>query len=103
MDDRRAVRGMLTCGMSIELVVEDGADRSVGERADLDGACGGGLQACDAERSRQPQDAETGSEALLGMGTLLQDEIAERSGCRTDEGGILADAADGPIGVSAMA
>jgi hypothetical protein len=25
------------CGVSIELVVEDGTDRAVGERADLDG------------------------------------------------------------------
>ena len=37
MDDRRAVRGPLVCGVSIELVLEDGTDRAVGERADLDG------------------------------------------------------------------
>ena len=102
MDDRRTVRGSLLCGVSIELVVEDGTDRSVGERADLDGARRGGLQTCDAERSHQPQDAETGSEALLGVRSLLQDEIAERRGCRADECGIPADAADGPVGVTAM-
>jgi hypothetical protein len=39
MGDRRAVRGTL-CDVPIELVVEDGADRSVGKRADLDGARG---------------------------------------------------------------
>jgi hypothetical protein len=33
---------------------------------------------------------QTGSEALLGMGPLLQDEIAGRRGCRTDERGTLA-------------
>jgi hypothetical protein len=43
MKDRRAVRWALVCGMPIELVVEDGADRSVGERADLDGAGGSGF------------------------------------------------------------
>jgi len=38
MDYRRTVRGTLVCGVSIELVVEDGTDRSVGERADLEGS-----------------------------------------------------------------
>ena len=102
MDDRRTVRSPLLCGVSIELVVEDGANRAVGERADLDGVRCSGFQPCDAERPRQPQDAEAGSEALLGMGSLLQDEIAERRGCRADEGGVPADAADGPVGVAAM-
>jgi hypothetical protein len=50
MKDRRAVRGTLVRGVSIELVVEDGTDRSVGKRADLDGARGGGFQPCDTER-----------------------------------------------------
>jgi hypothetical protein len=58
MDDRRTVRGMLVCGVSIELVVENGADRAVSERADRDGAHGGGFQTCDPERLRQSQDAE---------------------------------------------
>ena len=61
-------------GVPIELVVEDGTDRSVGERADLDGARGGGFQTCDTERSRQAQDAKAGSEALLGVRPVLQDE-----------------------------
>src|SRR5437867_5946457 len=103
MEDQRAVRSTLVCGVSIELVVEDGTERAVGERADLDGARGGGFQTCDAERPRQPQDAEAGSEALLRMRPLLQDEIAECRGCRSDEGGVPADAADGPVGVTAMA
>ena len=67
MKDRHAVRWALVCGVSIELVVEDGADRSVGERADLDGARGGGFQPCDPERPRQPEDAEAGSESLFGV------------------------------------
>jgi hypothetical protein len=33
----------------------------------------------------------------------LQDEIAERRGCWPDEGGIFADAANGTVGVTAMA
>src|SRR5438067_12417375 len=91
MEDRRVVRGTLVRDVSIELVVEDGAHRSVGERADLDGPRGGGFQTCDAERPRQTQDAEAGSEALFRMRPLLQDEIAERGGCWPDEGGVPAD------------
>ena len=68
MDDRHTVRGPLLCGVSIELVVEDGADRAIGERADLDGVRCRSFQTCVAERPRQAQDAEAGSEALLGMG-----------------------------------
>ena len=101
MEDRRAVRWLVR-GVPIELVVEDGTDRSVGERADVDGARGGGFQTCDTERSRQAQDAKAGSEALFGVRPVLQDELAERCGCWPDEGGVSADAADGPVGVPAM-
>src|ERR1700737_4190624 len=87
MEDRRAIR-CLVRGVPIELVVEDGTDRSVGERADVDGARGGGFQTCDTERSCQAQDAKTGSEALLGVRPVLQDELAERCGCWPDEGGV---------------
>ena len=103
MEDRHTVRGARVRGVAIELVVEDGADRAIGERADLDGACGGSFETCDAERSRQAQDAEAGSEALLGMGPLLQDKITERGGGRADEGSVPSDAADGPVGVTAVA
>ena len=41
MEDRRAVRWLVR-GMPIKLVIEDGTDRSIGERADLDGARSGG-------------------------------------------------------------
>ena len=57
---------------------------------------------CDTERSRQAQDAKAGSEALFGVRPVLQDELAERRGCWPDEGGVSADAADGPVGVPAM-
>src|SRR6516164_2497331 len=94
---------MIARAPAVGLVVEDGPDRAAGERADLDGARGSGFQPSDAERSHQTQDAEAGSEALLGVRPPLQDEIAERRGCRTDEGSVPADTADGPVGVTAMA
>src|ERR1700737_4695209 len=102
MEDRRAVRWLVS-GVPIELMVEDGTDRSEGERADLDGTRGSGLQTCDTEDSCQAQDAKAGSEALFGVRPVLQDELAKRRGCWPDEGGVPADAADGPVGVTAMA
>ena len=57
---------------------------------------------CAVVDPRQPQDAEAGSEALLGVWPLLQDEIAQRRSCRADEGGVPTDAADGPVDVTAM-
>ena len=86
MEDRHAVRGALVLGVTIELVVEDGTDRSVGERADLDGACGGGFETIDAERFGEAQNAEAGSESLLGVRPPLQDAIAQRGGRRADAG-----------------
>jgi hypothetical protein len=40
----RADRGTLGCSLPVELVTEDGTDRSVAEPADVDGACGGGIE-----------------------------------------------------------
>ena len=54
-------------GTPIEVVVEDGFDRAVGARADIDGALGRGFQTLGAEGAREPDDAETGAKALFGM------------------------------------
>src|SRR5579872_5519275 len=102
MEDRHAVRGTLERGLPIELVVEDGADRSVAECADLDGACGGGFETFTAEGAHQTQDAPAGPEALFGMRPAFQDEFAQRSGCWADAGRFLANTIDGPIGVAAV-
>src|SRR5215468_12165096 len=98
MDDRRAVRGALVRGVTIELVVEDGTDRPVAERADVDCACGGGFEPFAAEPAHQAQNAATGAEALFGMGPAFQDELTQRRSCRPDAGRFLADAVDGPVG-----
>jgi hypothetical protein len=62
--------------LAIELVVEDGAHRPVGQRADLDRPRGGGFQAIGAEWPHQAHDAEAGAEALLRVGPMLQDQLA---------------------------
>src|SRR6202140_1815862 len=66
MEDRRTVRGTLGRGVAIQVVVEDGLDRSVGSGADVERACGGSLDPLMAERLDQPYDAEASAEALLG-------------------------------------
>src|SRR3974390_3028509 len=54
MEDRRTVRRLL-CGLPIKLMVEDGTERSVGERADLDGARSRGFPTADANPPPQTQ------------------------------------------------
>src|ERR1700750_2167463 len=80
VEDRHAIGGWLLGSLAIELVVEDGSHRAVGQGADLDRPRGGGFQAIGAERPHQPHDAEAGSEALLGVGPALQDQLAGRRG-----------------------
>ena len=103
MKDRAPVRGALLRGVPIQVVVEDGFDRAVGLRADVDGAGGGGLEPLAAERLGETNDAETGAEALFRMRLVLEDQLAQGGGCRPDHGGVLADAVDGPAGVTAVA
>src|SRR5579863_7469040 len=103
VNNRRAVRRALVGGLPIELVIEDGANRAISERTDLDGACRGNLEPRDTERPRQTENAETGTEALLGMGPVLQDQVAKCGRCRPDQGRVPADAGDGPSGIAPMA
>jgi hypothetical protein len=85
MQDRRCVRGGLARGTPIEVVVEDGFDRAVGARADVDGALGGSFQTLGAMGAGQPDDAQTGAETLFGMRSLFEDQFAERRRRRADQ------------------
>src|SRR5260221_2996296 len=78
VEDRDDVGWRWVRGLAIELVVEDRAHRTVGQRADLDGARGRRFEAIGAERPHQAHDAETGTEALFGMRPALQDQLAYR-------------------------
>lgn len=71
MKDRRSVRCALWRWLPIELVVEDGFDRTVRPGADLDRALGGGLDALIPIRAGKTDDAQTGAIALLRMGSRL--------------------------------
>ena len=75
MEDRRAVRGALGCGLAIEVVVEDGApSRSCGR--DLKRALAGRFDPFAAEGLDEPDNAQAGAEALLGMAAFFQDQLA---------------------------
>ena len=76
VSDRGCVRGAFWRGPSIEFVVEDGFEGAIGPGADLDGPLGGGLDARRAKGADEPDDAETGAIALLGMGPGLEDLLA---------------------------
>src|ERR1700687_5549103 len=86
----------------MEIVGGDRFDRAVGARANVDRPRGGGIEPLMPVGSGEPDDAETGAEALLGMCAFIQDQVAQRGGGRPDRGCILADALDGPAGVAPM-
>jgi hypothetical protein len=67
MQDRRVIRGALGSRRPIEVVGEDRLDRAVVARADVDGAGGGGVEPLASVGHGEPQDAEAGAEALLGV------------------------------------
>src|SRR5580700_2935284 len=103
MEDRHAIGGRPLGSLAIELVVEDGSHRAVGQGADLNRPRGGGFQTIGAEWPHQPHDAEAGAEALLRVGPTLQDQLAERGGSWTDRSGLAANALNRPVGVATMA
>jgi hypothetical protein len=98
VEDWHAIGGRPLRGLAIELVVEDRAHRTVGQRADLDCPRGGGFETIGAEWPHQPHDAQAGPEALLRVGPALQDQLAERGGSGADRSGLAANALDGPVG-----
>src|SRR6478736_4835451 len=103
MQNRRSVRGALLRGAPIEMVVENGFDRTVGTGADFDGAVRRRLETPGAIRAGQPNDPQTGAKALFWMRPMLQDQLTERHRRRSDQARVGADALDRPAGVSPMA
>jgi hypothetical protein len=71
-------------GLAIEVVDEDGFDRAGGPCADLQRPQAGRLDPFPAIGFDQPDDAQAGAEALLGMTAVLQDQIAQHGRGRTD-------------------
>src|SRR6266851_6890157 len=89
-------------GLPIEAVLKDGVDRAVRSGADLEAAAARRLEPLDTVLAGQPQDAETGAEALLGMRPAAQDDLDQGGGIVADGGGLALDTLVGPAGVAAM-
>src|SRR4249919_1857483 len=100
--DRRAIRRFRVDVGFVEPGLEDGRDRSVGGRADIVAALACRLDAGGAVGLHQAHDAQTRSEALLGMGLRLHDGLDHRDGRRTDLGGLPHHALRRPFGVAAV-
>ena len=80
MLDRRLVRHGLRAVGPVEVVAQDRDDRAVAASANIEAALTGGLDALAAPGAHQPQDAEAGAEALLGMRLGVQDRLDQGSG-----------------------
>jgi hypothetical protein len=76
LDDRRPVRGGYG-PLAIAVGLQDRADGGVGAGADLKRPGAGGLKPLSPVTLGQPQDADAGPEALLGVGLLGEDELDE--------------------------
>ena len=87
MDDRRPVRGFLG-PFAIEVSVEDGFDGREGTGADGQRPLTGRFQPLAAAAPGELDDAATGSEALLGVWPLTQDNLNEGGGMRADCAGL---------------
>ena len=73
---RRPVRG-LGRPLAIEVVLQDRVDGAIGARADLERAAAGVFEPLAAVCFDEPQDANAGAEALLGVCALPQDNLDE--------------------------
>jgi hypothetical protein len=89
--------------IAIAVRLQDRDDRSIGARADLQRVGTGGFEPLDAVAVGEPDDAETGAEALFGMRALAQDDLDQRRGHWADLAGLALDALRRPIGVPPVA
>ena len=81
-------------------MLQDRGDRAVGGGADVVAAPAGRLDACRAVAAREPQDAEAGAEALLGMRLGLHDRLHKGDGRGADLGGFPHHPGRRPLGVA---
>ena len=103
VQDRRSVRGALVRGTPVEVVIEDGFDRTVCSCADVDGTLCCSFETLSAIGASQPDDAETGTKALFRVRTSFEDQFAERCRSWSDQACIGANAIDRPAGVTSVA
>src|SRR5262245_56494213 len=96
------LRGDLGQEGLVQPVLEDRSDGSIAHGADGDAAAARGLQPDWAIAAGERENAEAGSEALLGMRLRLHDDAAQRGGGRADLLGRGEEARRRPEGVASM-
>ena len=99
---RRPVRGRCRL-LAIEVVLQNRVNRAIGARPDLERPAASGFEPLVAIALGEPQDADAGTEALLGMRAFLQDDLDERRGVLTDLSSSPPQALWRPIGIALMA
>ena len=77
VEGERALSGARGGVCAIEAVLQDGVDRAVGARADVEAAVAGGFETIASVLACQAEDAEAGPEALLRVRLALQDQCRE--------------------------
>src|SRR5438552_9629935 len=87
---------------AIEPMLQSRLDRAVARRADVVAACAGRFDAGRAVAACEPQNTETGAEALFGMRLGLHDRLDERDRGGTDLGGFSPHPARRPFCVAPM-
>src|SRR5258707_3984874 len=89
-------------GLAVEPRLQDRLQASVAEGADCQRPLAGGLDAISAVAVAEPEDAETGAEALLGMGPRFQDALGQLGRRRSRLLGPADDPAGSPLLVPAV-
>src|ERR1700758_2897543 len=82
--NRRLVRHGLRAVRPVEVVAQDRSDRAVAAGANIDAALAGRLDPFGPPGAYQPQDAEAGAEALLGVWLGMQDQLDQGGRGRAD-------------------
>src|SRR6185312_5112322 len=99
---RRPVRGRCR-PLAIEVVLQDRVDRAIRAGTDLERTTASGFEPFAAIAFGEPQDADAGAEALLGMRAFLQDDLDERRGVAPDLTGFPPQPLRRPVGIASMA
>src|SRR5690242_5115428 len=94
-------RGLTLCGgLSLLPVLKDGGDRAVGAGAEHERPGAGGVQPLGAVSLLQAEDADAGTESLLGMRPRAQNDLHQGGRVVADRGGLALDPLMRPVAVT---
>src|SRR6516164_6378552 len=87
---------------AVETVLEDRIDTAVGAGAELQTTPARGFEPAGAVLPGEPQNAQTGSEPLLGMRSAFENDRCQFGRVGANGGGVTPDAINRPAGIAAM-